>query len=237
MSAGKQILILSAFSLIGSLCANANVTGITNGSFESQTLSSGNEVLNVTDWYESSTTDYSDWVFKSDSAFGTLDQTVILGFSRSESGYVYQQIGTYTGGETVNVTGQVLQRAASGSTNNGFRLELLSGDFASAADGTALAATILDTKDFDRTMLTSAPYNFGVASGSTAYAANFSATLSSGLSGTNGSQLWLRISGLGKPGEVFLDNLAASAVPEPSTYGLAGTGALVGAVFLRRRRR
>lgn len=228
-----RFVLLALCGLGVATVASAQVTGIVNGDFEAQTLGLGSDTQDITGWYDSMG-NYNDWLYHSPSEFSSLDSTNILGFS-SAAGYVYQQIGTNLADYSVVISGTVLQR--SGESNQGFRLELLAGDFPSAADGTPLTATLLDTVIFDRSTLTNAPYNF---SDGTKDAADFLATLNTGSSGVVGSQLWLRISAYNISGqELFLDNLAASAtpVPEPATYATVAGAAMLAFACYRRRSR
>jgi hypothetical protein len=153
---------------------------------------------------------------------------------QNQTGYVYSQIGTYTADEVVTISGDILQRAQLGSINNGFNLQLLSGDFPGAADGTALGVTLLATHVFSRADLESLV--IGAASSSNAYSVPFSVNLNSGTSGTDGSALWLRITRPAAGGEVFLDNLVAVSTPEPSVAFLSGSGLLTLILFRRRQR-
>jgi|GEM_PF-3172647 len=214
------------------ISVNAAVIGISNGTFDGQIPSSTGVSFAIDGWFEENTNsnNYSEWLHRSNTDMGGNASTV-LGFS-NQNGYVYSQIGTYTAGEIVTISGDILQRAQSGSINNGFNLELLSGDFPSAADGTTLAVTFLATHVFSRSDLET--LGIGAASGSTAYSVPFSVNLNSGTAGTDGSALWLRITRPAAGGEVFLDNLVAASVPEPSVAFLGGSGLL--ALIMRRRR-
>lgn len=225
-------LLVCLLSLSVSTCwVNATVIGISNGTFDGQTPSPGGAIFAINGWFEENTNsnNYSDWLYQSFADMGSNSSTV-LGFSNT-SGYVYSQIGTYTANEVVSISGDILQRAQLGSINNGFNLELLSGDFPSAADGTALGVTLLATHVFSRADLVT--LGIGAASGSTAYSVPFSVDLNSGTAGTDSSALWLRITRPAAGGEVFLDNLVAST-PEPSVTLLGGAGLI--ALILRRRR-
>jgi hypothetical protein len=223
-------LFLSSLSISG----NAAVIGISNGTFESQIPLNNGAIFAINDWFEESTNSgsYSEWLYRSSTDMG-VNTSSVLGFS-NQVGYVYSLIGTYTANEVVTISGDILQRAQLASINNGFNLELLAGEFLTAADGTALNVTLLDTHVFSRADLET--LGIGAASSSTAYSAPFSVNLNSGTAGTDGSALWLRITRPAPDGEVFLDNLVAVSIPEPSVAFLSG-GGLFALILGRRRQR
>lgn len=223
------LLFLSSLSI----SVNAAVIGISNGTFDGQIPSNTGVSFAIDGWFEENTdsNNYSEWLHRSDTDMG-FNASTVLGFS-NQAGYVYSQIGTYTADEVITISGDILQRAQPASINNGFNLELLSGGFSGAADGTALAVTLLATHVFSRADLET--LGIGAASGSTAYSVPFSVNLNSGTTGTDGSALWLRITRPAADGEVFLDNLVASA-PEPSVAFLVG-GGLIALILCRRRQR
>uniref|UniRef100_UPI003783F26D hypothetical protein n=1 Tax=Prosthecobacter sp. TaxID=1965333 RepID=UPI003783F26D len=224
------LLFLSSLTI----SVNAAVIGISNGTFDGQIPSNTGVAFAIDGWFEESTdsNNYSEWLHRSDTDMG-VNASTVLGFS-NQNGYVYSQIGTYTADEVVTISGDILQRAQLGSINNGFNLQLLSGDFPGAADGTSLAATLLATHVFSRADLVG--LGIGAASSSTAYSAPFSVNLNSGTAGTDGSALWLRITRPAAGGEVFLDNLVAVSTPEPSVAFLGG-GGLLALILCRRRQR
>jgi len=224
------LLFLSSLTI----SVNAAVIGISNGTFESQVPSNNSAIFAINGWFEESTNSnsYSEWLYRSTTDMG-VNVSTVLGFS-NQTGYVYSQIGTYTADEIVTISGDILQRAQLGSINNGFNLQLLSGDFPGAADGTALAVTLLATHVFSRADLVG--LGIGAASSSNAYSVPFSVNLNSGTSGTDGSALWLRITRPAAGGEVFLDNLVAVSTPEPSVAFLSGSGLLTLILFRRRQR-
>lgn len=67
--------------------------------------------------------------------------------------------------------------------------------------------------------------------------ASFSGNATGALNWSNAATNGLRITtGAGGLSNVDFDNLSVTVVPEPSTYGLLGAGALAGAALVRRRR-
>ena len=213
----------AAIALCGD--AQATVVSITNGNFEAQTPTDGGAIQFITSWFESTSSGYQDWLFRStNNNVIAGNSSTLLGFS-STGGYVYQQIGSYTVGEQVTVSGDAFKRGLAASSQfSGFKIELLAGNF-TGADGTALVATLLGSQDFTATDL-------GLpTSGTTSASSPFSVTFDSGSSGVEGSALWVRLSKLGTSGEIFLDNLAA--VPEPSALLLGAIGLVP--LMVRRR--
>lgn len=217
---------LAAATQICPLCAA--VTGIINGDFETDGLAVNAEVQSITSWFESATPGsggYQDWLMRNSSTTTFAGNTTTVAAFSATTGYIYQQIGTYTAGEQVTLTGLAMKRAAIGSQFTGVTIELLAGNF-SGADGTLLTATVLDTE-----VLTAAGLGLPT-SGATAGSSPFTVVLDSGTSGVEGTALWIRLSKPNAGGEVFLDNLAA--VPEPS-LALLGAMGLIGGCFRRRR--
>lgn len=226
MKSVRNILGLAVVgaSLSAAGVARANVVGLTNGDFEAQGLASGAVVQSVNDWYESSTAaDYNDWLWHNNTAQMVTTSTV-FGMSKTV-GYIYQQIGTYTPGETVAVSGDAYKRSITNFRS--VTVGLYAGNF-TGADGTPLVATLLDS-----TTLTAAGLGF---SGSPSHA-GFSFTLDEGSSGVAGQPLWIRIAATAEGSESFLDNLSVAAVAVPTPAALPAGLSLLGlAAFSARRR-
>lgn len=208
--------------------AHAAVTALVNGNFEADPPAPNNgDIQVITSWFEGFTpatgSGYQDWLFRSTTEIPT-NSTNVLGFSTT-TGYVYQQIGTYTSGEQVTFTGDAYKRATATSQFTGMTVQLYSGNFTGADGSDITSLTLLDTQTRSAAQL-GLPTS-GIPGGSAA----FSITLDSGIAGIEGTALWLRISKPNAGGEIFLDNLAV--VPEPSTALLGGLGVLA---LLRRRR-
>jgi hypothetical protein len=143
----------------------------------------------------------------------------------SFSAAVYQSLGTWEIGNPLqyDVSALLGDRSNQGFGNVTFELVSTASTFV-GADGTALGGTSLDTSVWDITE-TASPVQLetGVFS--------LDAT---GIG--NGELLWLRISASGAEGNQHLvDNIAVSAVPEPSTYALIAGLLTIGWVMLRRR--
>ena len=227
MSKFRLLSVGGALAMLTATAAQAALVGITNGNFETQVLTSPNYTSAITDWFESNLepsdgqpTFYHDWLYKEAGHF--TNGTNLLGLSEPvNAGYVYQQIGTYSANEIIEVSGIALKRLV--NNFGGFTVSLLSGNF-SGADGTPLSATLLDSASFTGAGL-------GLPTGSGAAQAPFSANLDSGNAGVGGTPLWLLITPSNSEGtETFLDNL--QAVPEPGGLVLLGAAGVLG---VRRR--
>jgi hypothetical protein len=149
--------------------------------------------------------------------------------TRSDTGFsaaVYQSLGTWETGNPLqyDVSALLGDRSNQGFGNVTFELVSTASSFV-GANGTALGGTSLDTSAWDITE-TASPVQLetGVFS--------LDAT---GIG--NGELLWLRISASGAEGNQHLvDNIAVTAVPEPSTYALIGGFVALGLVMYRRRK-
>jgi hypothetical protein len=223
--------------------AASPITGLANADIDFDTLPDPGQSESITAWFESTTANgiFDNLVIKNSSSalgsegFGAAGNgTNILGFNGGPpnglpgTGYAYQQIGSYTPGERIQVTGEALRRDSHDFANFTIGLYVGSGV---AADGIDVAtfATLADSAGVlgsDLGLRVNSSFTFA-STGVGAAGTNFEVVLDSGVSGTPGDPLWVRFSAdtVGEYVGVYLDNLSvASAVPEPSTFVLAILG-------------
>jgi len=152
----------------------------------------------------------------------------------NSNGAFYQSIGTNEANYDVYVDITVGKRGDLPLAE--LELNLYSGNV-TGADGaslTGLGATLLDTHS-----ITLADFTNGnnVVESITLSAIN----LNTGVSGVVGETLWLEIAAVNPGGfnpsnQTLIDDVAVSAVPEPSSYALFGGCIALGSILLRRRR-
>lgn len=149
--------------------------------------------------------------------------------------YIYQSLGTidlsFVNG-TMSITSDFAEKGDDATV--GCTFAVYAGPFAGAAHGTDIAAGGL-TQLFARTM-DAAAQGLTAASGNSSRATNVAVNSTPiDLTGLPvGTEIWLRI---GRPssgsGDVIIDNVAVTTIPEPTAALLGGLG-LLG--LLRRRR-
>ena len=234
-------VILLALSMTST--ASASIIGVLNGDFQTQPMQENWSDNDIWVWYDhnSAGTPNTDIIWMDE--VGTYSygagSTTVCEFTNGWNGYIYQQIGTYTENELIEVTGTMLRREQHNTGTLRFTLHVGSG---SAADNTEVYdfTDLVDTVHVDGFSLvglaatgSSGPYPGPAAS------ANFTTTLDSGTGHTVGDPIWLRVTAdFGGWANVAVDNLAVTAVPEPSILGLSLAG-IVGLIAVggRNRRR
>lgn len=192
---------------------------LTNGDFETQPGSG--EGLAVDGWFESSASDYHDWVNIDPNSASQYPagQGNIFNMS-TESGYIYQQLGLRTDNDNgLRVSGDGILRYANGPREfRSFRVSVYeTGAAVGGADGThpsdLAGATLLDYKVF-----TAGDLGFS-ATPTGPELQPFSIDLSLG-DATTGQMLWLVIDAEDGSDETGLDDLAVLALfsdPGPAT--------------------
>ena len=225
-------LTLAAIVLLGlsmTSTASATITGVSNGDFQTQPMQEnwGDDQVQV--WYDHTASDGRDKLIMDE--VGTYNygagSTTVCEFTNNWNGYIYQQIGTYTENELIEVAGTMLRREQHNTGMLRFTLHVGSG---LAADNTDVYdfTDLVDTVHVDGFSLAGLP-----ATGSSgpypgpAASANFTTTLDSGTGHTVGDPIWLRVTAdFGGWAVVAVDNISVTAVPEPSLFALAVAGIL-----------
>lgn len=235
----KRTLLFLAV-LTACIQSRATVVGFTNGDFDADSFASGasSDLQQISGWFDSERA-FGAWLINQPAAFadgsvagsGATNHLALTNLGGNPS-WVYQQIGTYTPGESLVVSGDALNRAGYDTFRPvTFRLYSGSPSFASflsdSVDVAGLGFTLLDTKTL------AAPASFTDLSAS---AQSFAMTLDAGAAGVEGDLLVLEIS-TDAEGDTYLDNLSVSAVPEPASSGLVGASVLALVAGLRRRAR
>lgn len=214
---------------------------VTNGTFG--TTNQNARIVDGGGWFESTTT--TNWIEGSWSngnltTFPTgTGMALLFDGGGSDLGYLYQSIGTVSAADIaagfILITSDFAEKAD--GSNNDARFDLLVGNFATANTGVDILSGGSLTSLFSRTMtaaqqgLTAATGDMSRSSGVTVGTVN--------ISGLNaGDQIWLRIGEsrltTSITGDLIVDNITATVVPEPSSLMLLG---VVGAAFTLRRRR
>lgn len=231
---------LLAAALLAPAGSASAALAITNGSFG--TVNTGGSTVNGGGWFESTVNTWaeSSWAnpISYPAAFTTPNGVALLMDSLNDGSYVYQSLGTLEAGTTsILLSADFLQKSDSG--NNSVRFDLFSGNSFIGANGTDIfnAAGVTNRGNIT---LTAAQQGLTAGGGDTTRANGVSIGSFDVSSLSAGSQLWLRITDAadgiddsGSGGDLMMDNLALTAVPEPSAALLAGLGMLA---LLRRRR-
>lgn len=241
---GCQKTLRKAFAILGlsaiaGLHANAALV-VTNGGFG--TSNQNGATVSGGGWFECNTANWGEGTWSSAGTASAGDSYLLLfdGGSTTTLGYVYQSLGTVDASDiaagTLRITADFAEKN-NGTTNTAV-FSFYKGSFTGATGTDIASGGLVHLGDFT---LDAAAQGCTYASGNTGrYNSVLVGNLDlSGL--TAGDQIWMRI-GESRPltttgGDLMIDNVAVTAVPEPSTYGLLGAGAFAAVAFLRRRRK
>jgi hypothetical protein len=245
-----KLIVPISLPLLAMAIGTANAALVlTNGNFQAQTVALNGSSTSITSWFESSTSNFADYLFNSTTQLGTGSTTSLL--LEATTSYVYQSLGTTTGSEgSITVSGTAIDRYATsggGRTFGAVTIQLFSGTPGSSGDGIALTGvTSLGTFTIGESAGAGIDLNLGFGdtkpeTGTAAQSAFFTTTAFNLSALAPGTEVWLQISaptsGTVAPNDrnPVLDDLSinVSAIPEPSTALLGGLGLLM---LLRRRR-
>lgn len=210
--------------------AQATVTSLTNGNFETDTVTGGEYTAAITSWYQSDLTNgYKEFLIKNTTIFN--NSTNVLDFGGGQ-GYVYQAIGTYTAGEQLAVSGELLCRYMSGKTWTypNVDIKLYATTATAGANGTAITslagATLLDSYTLSYSSL-GLPSK-GNSTGTASWSAKLTENVKSGVSA--GETLWLMVTptaSVGTWNNIAMDNLSVAALPPANVTVLPTSGSLL----------
>ncbi len=230
--------------LIHPALAGLFVTPLDNASFETGTNPFGGagNFAEVSSWFEENdaggtgTADTREVAQDKLANTGNIPQDAVgqywlnLAFSDSHpTPAVYQQIGTWEANLDLQITALLGDRSNQDFSGVAFEI-WRGGTIGSAADGTTLAS-------IGATMVATTGTLDPIVEGGSPVTASIDETVNTGVVGTGGEALWLRIS---TPTAVngnqnLVDDVNITVIPEPSTLALmALTG--IAAVLARRRR-
>lgn len=230
----SRIFLVPALLLAGSGSSLAALA-ITNGSFG--TANTNAVTVSGNGWFESTTS--TAWVEGTWVHGATNNDPALLMDGLGNGSYLYQSLGTLEAGTTtILLSADFMQKADDG--NNSVRFDLFLGNSFIGAHGTDIFSAGGVTNLGNITL--SAGLQGLTAGSGDASRSNSVAIGSFDVSSlAAGSQLWLRITDAadgiddsGSGGDLLMDNLSLTAVPEPGSSILLGLG--LAAAALRRRR-
>ncbi len=181
--------------------ASAVAVDVVNGDFQTQHMEENWSDDVIHGWYDHTPTDGRDKLFMDevtdtgDYSYGA-GSTTVCEFTNNWNGYIYQQIGTYTENELIEVTGTMLRRDHHDTGMLRFTLHVGNGTPADDYDVVAFTG-LVDTvhvvgSDLSLTA-TGGSGPGGSPYDSPAASASFTTTLDSGTGHTVGDPIWLRV--------------------------------------------
>lgn len=210
---------------------------VTNGTFGTNNQNGG--IVDGGGWFESSTTNWVEgsWSNGNAQAFpaGT-GMALLMDGGGATLGYLYQSIGLIDAADlaagTLRITSDFAQKT-DGETNNA-RFDILVGNFTGSNGTDILGGGLTSLGTFS---LTAAQQGLTFDRDVNSRALGITVANVSLAGRSVGDQIWLRIAEdrltTFTAGDLIIDNVTATVVPEPSIALLGGLGALA---LLRRRR-
>jgi len=232
----KTLLLPAA--LLCTVASSQAALLVTNGGFGTSNRNGG--VVDGGGWFESGTANWVEGSWNSASTTNPDDGDSILLLMDGGSaniGYVYQSLGTVDAADiaagTLYITADFAEKS-DGSTNTAV-FDFYVGDFAGAATGTDiddhLSSQMTITMNAVAQGLTEASGDVSRQNGVSVGTFNLSAL-------NVGDEVWMRIGevrpGDTTSGDLMIDNVKVTIVPEPSSSALLGLAGL--ALIFRRRK-